>query len=122
MNEEERRIHKERRKKQKRRQKERKREEARQANIADRRKRIEKKGSADCKGASPASTCVKKTGRRRRRRGRTEKGTLSKFEFTKGNQSLASNCRGKTFRIRYLRFLLLRVLQRTGCCSQTAKC
>lgn len=43
MNEEERRIHKERRKKQKRRQKERKREEARQANIADRRKRIEKK-------------------------------------------------------------------------------
>ena len=43
MNEEERRIHKERRKKQKRRRKERKREEARQANIADRRKRIEKK-------------------------------------------------------------------------------
>ena len=111
MNEEERRIHKERRKKQKRRRKERKREEARQANIADRRKRIEKKVALIAK---EQSTCVKKTGRRRRRRGRTEKGTLSKFEFTKGNQSLASNCRGKTFRIRYLRFLLLRVLQRTG--------
>jgi len=45
MNEEERRIHKERRKRQKRRRKERKREEARQANIADRRKRIEKEAA-----------------------------------------------------------------------------
>ena len=45
MNEEERRIHKERRKKQKRKRKERKREEARRANIADRRKRVEKEAA-----------------------------------------------------------------------------
>ncbi|XP_068715514.1 probable serine/threonine-protein kinase DDB_G0267514 [Montipora foliosa] len=45
MNEEERRIHKERRKRQKRRRKERKREEKREANLADRRKRVEKEAA-----------------------------------------------------------------------------
>ena len=54
-----------------------------------------KRGSTDCKGACPGSTCIKETSWCRRRQRKTEKGTLSKFGFSKGNQSLASNYRGK---------------------------